>query len=92
MAKKVIDLTTKKATNEFAWTMVGVISSNLKSCGYNPATKTLRVLFHNGGAYQYSPITREEYMSLIKAESVGKFFNANIKDNTDLNVIKEETK
>ena len=91
MAKKVID-STGKATNEFAWTMVGVISSNLKSAGYKPATKTLRILFQNGGVYQYSPITREEYMSLIKAESVGKFFNENIKDNTDLTVVKEESK
>lgn len=60
-----------------------VKSSNLKAIAYtNEATKILVVQFHGGQIWAYTPVTLEAYHEFKRADSLGKWFNANIKANT----------
>ena len=56
-----------------------VQSSNIVSIGYDEVLYVLEVEFIGSGIYQYADIPKEIYESFIKADSVGKFFYANIK-------------
>lgn len=56
-----------------------VDSSNLKSVGYDPKSKTMHVEFHSGRVYEYSGVPESEHAALIKADSVGKHFHAHIR-------------
>ncbi len=55
-----------------------VDSSNLRSVGYDEATQTLEIEFHNGGIYQYYAVP-SVYQALMSAPSHGKYFHAHIK-------------
>lgn len=57
-----------------------VTSSNLKSVGYEPETGTLEVEFKKGRLYQYRNVPQEKYAALLNADSKGRYFNKNIKD------------
>ena len=54
-------------------------SSNVASAGYDPATKRLEVIFTSGGHYQFSDVPQDVYDSFLKAESFGRFFQANVR-------------
>jgi len=55
-------------------------SQQIRQIWYNPMMEQLRIEFsHAGEQYQYENVTREEFGKLVSAESVGKFFNANIR-------------
>lgn len=58
--------------------MRAVTSSNIKAIGFD-GIGTLRVEFLNGGIYDYSEVPVEVYDACLKADSVGKYFSANIK-------------
>ncbi len=57
-----------------------IISSNLKSVGYDVNTKTLEIEFQNGSVYQYYEVPLNIYEELMKAPSHGKFFHAHIRN------------
>ncbi|NUM79266.1 KTSC domain-containing protein [bacterium] len=57
---------------------IEVTSSELKSVGYDPNLGILEVEFRNGGIYRYLDVPQYHYDSLLTAESLGKYFNANI--------------
>ncbi len=57
-----------------------VVSSNLKSVGYNANAKILEIEFHNGSVYQYYGVPLNVYEGLMKASSHGKFFHAHIRN------------
>ena len=59
--------------------MVKVKSSNLDSIGYNESDRKLRVLFKGGRLYEYSNVPIDIFIALQKAESLGKFFQANVR-------------
>jgi KTSC domain len=60
---------------------VPVDSTNLKSVGYDPDTKTLEVEFDKGRIYQYYGVPSELHQDLMQAtESHGKFFIKHIKN------------
>lgn len=65
-----------------------VKSSQIKNVGFDEKSFTLEIEFNRGGIYQYSPITRDGYTQLLKAESVGKHFNENIKNNEQVTTVK----
>jgi len=67
-----------------------VKSSNIKTVGYDLQTKILEVEFTGGGLYQYKNVERSTYDSMILSESIGKFFNANIKVNHEVVKIDDE--
>ena len=68
---------------KFTATMYQVSSGNLSKIGYqyNPVEKcgVVQVEFHNGGVYQYWPISKIVYQEIFTAESKGKYFTAKIK-------------
>ncbi|ATY30602.1 KTSC domain-containing protein [Sphingomonas psychrotolerans] len=58
-----------------------VSSSNLASVGYNPDSETLEVEFlSTGKVYEYYNLPQFMYDRLMEAPSLGKFFNAEIKN------------
>ena len=65
-----------------------VKSSNIKAIGFNHEKLILEVEFHNNNIYQYHPVTIAGYVELMKADSVGSFFNKNIKGNDTISVEK----
>jgi hypothetical protein len=56
-------------------------SSQIAAVGYDSKTQTLQIKFQKGGLYSYHPFTQEAYVLLLNAESPGKFFHANIRNN-----------
>lgn len=56
-----------------------VASSNLAEVGYDSDLETLEVEFKSGGIYQYFNVPAFMYERLMSADSLGRFFNAEIK-------------
>lgn len=56
-----------------------VTSSNLAEVGYDPELETLEVLFKHGGVYKYFNVPAFMHERLMAADSLGRFFNAEIK-------------
>ena len=60
-----------------------VTSSNIKAVGYDSPTKVLEVEFTSGAVYRYAdvllPVWREFLRRKASGESVGKYFNSNVK-------------
>jgi len=56
-----------------------VRSSNIRSVGYDPASRTLEVEFHSGGVYQYSGVPEITYQGFMRATSKGFYFHNHIK-------------
>ena len=52
-----------------------VISSNLSSVGYDPATAILEIRFHNGGIYQYFNVPSSVHTGLMTAASKGHYLH-----------------
>lgn len=57
-----------------------VVSSELRSVGYDEQSLILEVEFQSGGIYQYFGVPREVYLNLMAAESKGRFFNKSIRE------------
>lgn len=56
-----------------------VVSSNLRSVGYDESSMTLEVEFNHGGIYQYSSVPQSVYNGLMSADSHGSYFDAHVK-------------
>jgi hypothetical protein len=56
-----------------------VASTVIAEVRYDDDRALLEVLFHNGRVYRYLDVPPEEYEALIHAESVGKYFNQEIR-------------
>lgn len=54
-----------------------VKSSNIKSIGHN-GKSVLVIEFYSGQIYAYRNISKATYQEFIQAESIGKYFFANI--------------
>ena len=57
-----------------------VESSNLASIGYDSENEILEIEFNHGGIYQYFDVPHDVYEELMNAESHGKYFSANIRN------------
>ncbi|WP_145616818.1 KTSC domain-containing protein [Nitrospirillum bahiense] len=57
-----------------------VASSNVSSVGYDPASQTLEIQFHNGSIYQYYNVTETVYENLMQSPSKGGYLNTYIKN------------
>lgn len=57
-----------------------VESSNIRSVGHDPEKNVLEVEFTNGGLYQYADVPAKVHEELIGADSVGKYFGANVRN------------
>jgi hypothetical protein len=58
-----------------------VQSSNVAEIGYDPMTMTLEVAYRNGSVYQYYDVPQVLYEELLRADSIGRFLNSQIKNN-----------
>ena len=60
--------------------MKPVESNQVKAVGYDPATKTLAVTFTRGAGaiYHYPNVEPKVHADFLAAESIGKFFGANV--------------
>ena len=56
-----------------------VESSNIASIGYDQLDGILEIEFKSGAIYQYENVPIRVYEVMMKADSVGKYFNAHIK-------------
>lgn len=56
-----------------------VRSSNIRSVGYDPASRTLEVEFNSGGIYQYSGVPATIYQGFMRAASKGSYLYDHIK-------------
>ena len=57
-----------------------VSSSCIVEVGYDLHDKTLAVRFHGGHEYWYAGIPPETHQALLAATSLGRYFNAEIRD------------
>jgi len=57
-------------------------SSRVKSVGHQG--HALEIEFNNGRIYQYSPVTQEAYLNMLRSESIGKWVQKNIINNANL--------
>ena len=64
-----------------------VSSSNLASVGYNEENEILEIEFNHGGIYQYFNVPINEYEALMSADSHGKYFAANIRNDYEYSKI-----
>jgi len=59
---------------------IDVKSSNIERVGYLHNGELLRVVFHSGEEYEYEGVNFYTFKDLVQADSVGKYFNRNIRD------------
>lgn len=57
-----------------------VVSSNLRSVGFDPISGTLEIAFKRGGVYQYYGVPEEIYSGLLGAASKGRYHARFIKN------------
>jgi hypothetical protein len=57
-----------------------VDSSAVVSVGYDRKSKTLEIEFPSAHVYQYFDVPADEHKALLNADSLGQYFNAEIKD------------
>ncbi len=53
----------------------------MKSVGYNAGKEILEIEFDSGAIYQYIGVGKEVKEGLMSAESKGRYFNNEIRDN-----------
>ncbi len=69
-----------------------VESSMIHAVGYDKEKRLLEIIFVTGGIYQYVNVPSEVYEGLLKAESKGQYFLANIRDMYDYWELKDAPK
>ena len=57
-----------------------VVSSNIRSVGYDPDSRTREVEFASGSVYAYLNVPAHHHEKLMKASSKGRYLNHYIKD------------
>ena len=63
-------------------------STVIKRLYFDNDRNDLSVYFRSGSVYVYTPVSNEFFNKLSNAESKGKFFNKNIRDNEALTCLK----
>jgi DNA helicase HerA-like ATPase len=57
-----------------------VTSSAIVSVGYDPGSETLEVELVDGPVYQYFGVSEQVHEGLLSAESIGKYYNENVRN------------
>ena len=58
-----------------------VQSSHIASVGYDEEQQIMEIVFRDGRVYHYLEVPPERVLSLLRAESKGRFLNREIKPN-----------
>ena len=61
--------------------MLPVHSTMANAVGYDPDHQVLQVEFKNGAVYQYEDVDEETWEAMISSNSLGQFYNYEIKGN-----------
>lgn len=64
-----------------------VDSSAVRSVGYEKARRILEVETEGGTVYQYLDVPAREYFALLSADSVGRYYNQQIKPNYEFRAV-----
>jgi len=59
---------------------VPVQSRAIASVGYDPATNVLELEFVDGDLYRYYAVPRRVHQELLAAESMGRYFQSQIRE------------
>ena len=59
--------------------MTKVNSSAIAEVGYDKTTGTLKIVFNNGSEYEYADFEEARYKEMLKAPSIGRYYNMNIR-------------
>lgn len=70
--------------------MLPVSSSMAYAIGYNSQDQILQVEFQSGAVYQYQGVEADTWEDFQAADSIGKFFNAEIKGNYDCELVDDD--
>jgi len=54
-------------------------SSNIRSIAYDEKSKSLEIIFKNGGHYSYEGVPLETHKALVGADSPGNYFFQRVK-------------
>ena len=57
-----------------------VVSSMMRSAGYDEAHAVLEIEFITGHVYRYHAVPRRDWQGLLNAESKGRYFDTCIRD------------
>lgn len=57
-----------------------VVSSMMRSAGYDDAHAVLEIEFVTGQVYRYHAVPRREWHGLMQAESKGRYFDSYLRD------------
>jgi len=68
-----------------------VESSNIAAVGYDSETETLQIRFHSGKTYQFYGVPDNLFEGLLTAESVGKYFAANVRGQYEYKKLDDES-
>lgn len=64
-----------------------VVSSSIRSVGYDKDTEILQVDFKDGSVYQYEGVPPDIYQGFISSPSKGHYFIANVRESFSFNRI-----
>jgi hypothetical protein len=64
-----------------------VSSSNIVSVGYDEEQRILAIVYRGGRVYHYLEVPPERVLSLLRAESKGRFVNQEIKGHFDYRAV-----
>lgn len=57
-----------------------VVSSAIKSIGYDPERKVLEIEFNSGSVYQYFDVSPDTHRQLVTTQSHGTYFEHHVRD------------
>ena len=60
-----------------------VESDAIHAIGYDNDVQVLEIIFNNGSIYQYRGVPRDVYDEMLRAESKGRYFQDNIREEFD---------
>jgi hypothetical protein len=63
--------------------MYTVESSAIRAVGYDQRARLLRIVFAQGNMHDYAGVPRDVFDAFLKADSMGAFFNREIRDRYD---------
>ena len=78
-----------KITQSNGWDLAEVDSSLIQAVAHNKEND-LFIKFKTGREYIYHEVPRDEFEALINAESVGKYFLEEVKDDYDYTVLGDQ--
>ena len=70
-------------------TRTKVIAETLRSIGYDPDSELLELEFTSGNVYDYQKVKGQLYMGLMSSNAKDAYFNKYIRDNYEVEKIKE---